>query len=323
MKATYTARPWSGLGDLADVTEPAISVLTPSFNLCRFLRDTVESVGEQSHRGFEHIVVDGGSSDGSLEVLASYPHLRWIAEPDDGPAHAIAKAFRMSRGRYIVQCCVSDGFLDRHWFRKCVEILDGDPETSLVWGVPQYLSETGDILDTSYADLFFDPPGDRRDFLAYWLATGFFFPEGNYCVRRDVFERCYPRLLEDDPFRNHSALGFVYNFNASGYLARFLPMVANYGRTHGDALRHAAADIEGPLQVQYFEAVRAYRRRLLAGAVAHRFLDGQSRPVGEVAQADIGRLRRQVWRERIVRSRAFNSDLHELLALVRKRLGAR
>src|SRR4051812_24895688 len=96
--------------DLCDDARPMISVVTPSLNHGRFLRQTIESVAAQTFRSFEHIVVDGGSTDGTLAILQEFPHLRWVSERDNHVVEAYQKAFDMARGRYIIQCCVSDGF---------------------------------------------------------------------------------------------------------------------------------------------------------------------------------------------------------------------
>jgi glycosyltransferase involved in cell wall biosynthesis len=109
--------------DLCDVAQPVISVITPSLNHGRFLRQTIESVVAQTFRIFEDIVVDGGPTDATVGILKEFPHLRWVSEGDDYVVEAYQKAFAMARGQYIIQCSVSDGFLDPNWFRKCVDIL--------------------------------------------------------------------------------------------------------------------------------------------------------------------------------------------------------
>ena len=178
--------------DLRDVAQPTISVVTPSLNHGRFLRQTIESVAAQTFRNFEHIVVDGGSTDGTVEILKEFPHLRWISERDDHVVEAYQKALFMARGQYIIQCCVSDGFLDPNWFRKCVDVLEKDDEVSLVWGFAQTMSEEGDLLNVSFQEFFNDPPPQKQEFLAYWLATGFPLTEGNYCVRSGVIKKWFP-----------------------------------------------------------------------------------------------------------------------------------
>jgi glycosyltransferase involved in cell wall biosynthesis len=84
------------------MTPPLVSVVTPSYNQGRFLRRTVESVLRQSYPNIECLVVDGGSGDGSREVLRSYgDRLAWVSEPDRGQAHALNKGFARCGGEIL------------------------------------------------------------------------------------------------------------------------------------------------------------------------------------------------------------------------------
>jgi glycosyltransferase involved in cell wall biosynthesis len=298
--------------DLCNLAQPKISVITPSLNLGRFLRETIESVAGQSFRNFEHIVIDGGSTDETLDILKEYPHIRWISEKDRDVVEAYQKGFAMARGEYIIQCCVSDGFLDRHWFRKCAEILDRDVETSLVWGFPQYMSEDGDLLNVSYQEFFNDPPPQKREFLAMWLANGFCFPEGNYCVRGELIKRLFPNDKSEKYFQIHSHLGFMYQFMVQGFSPYFLPVVANFGRTHHDQRGQRLRDVEAPALRAYFHRIDEHKKRLFGGGVVHCFRDGHSNVIGEIGRGEMGTWRRKVWRHRILRSRLLRLDPYTL-----------
>jgi glycosyltransferase involved in cell wall biosynthesis len=84
---------------------PVVSIITPCYNRADFLTAAVESVltqfDEQHNDRYEHIVVDGGSTDGTLAMLAAYPHLRVVSEPDQGMYDAINKGIRLARGEWI------------------------------------------------------------------------------------------------------------------------------------------------------------------------------------------------------------------------------
>lgn len=77
---------------------PRVSIVTPSFNQARYIVATVESIIDQDYPNLEHIVIDGGSTDGTLARLAPYAHLKLVSEPDRGHADAINKGFRLATG---------------------------------------------------------------------------------------------------------------------------------------------------------------------------------------------------------------------------------
>ncbi|MBI4811127.1 MAG: glycosyltransferase [Ignavibacteriales bacterium] len=80
---------------------PKISIVTPSFNQSQFIEANIRSVLSQNYYNVEHIVIDGGSTDGTSDVLKKYSHLHWISEPDRGQSHALNKGFKMATGEII------------------------------------------------------------------------------------------------------------------------------------------------------------------------------------------------------------------------------
>jgi glycosyltransferase involved in cell wall biosynthesis len=78
-----------------------ISIITPSFNQGAYIEQTIRSVLRQNYRPVEHIVVDGGSTDGTVDILRRYPHLTWISETDRGQADALNKGFALARGDIV------------------------------------------------------------------------------------------------------------------------------------------------------------------------------------------------------------------------------
>jgi glycosyltransferase involved in cell wall biosynthesis len=82
-------------------TLPKISIVTPSFNSIHTIHATINSVAGQGYPNVEHIVVDGGSTDGTLEVLKNAPGLIWASEKDEGHYHAMDKGTRMASGGVV------------------------------------------------------------------------------------------------------------------------------------------------------------------------------------------------------------------------------
>lgn len=306
--------------DLQNVSQPVISVVTPSLNHGRFLRQTIESVAAQTFRNFEHIIIDGGSTDGTVEILKEFPHLRWVSERDGHVVEAYQKAFAMARGQYIIQCCVSDGFLDPNWFRKCVEVLEKDDEVSLVWGFAQTMSEEGDLLNVLFQEFFNDPPPQKQDCLAFWLVSGFPLPEGNYCVRSEVIRTWFPDIQSSGWFRTCPHLGFMYKFFTEGYSPYFIPVVANFGRIHHDQRSQRLSDVEKPGQVAYLKAVKMYGKSILRGSAVHRFRSGASQVIGQIQLHDLPSLRKNMWRHRLLRSRLLRRDPYTLALKLKERI---
>jgi glycosyltransferase involved in cell wall biosynthesis len=80
---------------------PKISVVTPTFNGIVTLRETIESVRAQDYKNWEHIVIDGGSTDGTVDLLREYPHLQWVSERDKGHYHAMNKGIEQATGDIV------------------------------------------------------------------------------------------------------------------------------------------------------------------------------------------------------------------------------
>jgi glycosyltransferase involved in cell wall biosynthesis len=80
---------------------PKISIITPSYNQGRYLEQTILSVLNQGYPNLEHIVIDGGSTDDTVEVLLRYPHLIWVSEPDRGQADALNKGLARATGEIV------------------------------------------------------------------------------------------------------------------------------------------------------------------------------------------------------------------------------
>lgn len=260
--------------------KPKVSVITMSYNTGRFLRDTMQSIVNQSYEDFEHIVVDGASTDNSLQILKEYPHIRLISERDSGTLEAFRKGLAVARGEYILQCAASDGYIDEHWIAKCVEILDRDKEVSLVWGLPQYMTEYNELGDISYPQFHNALPPQKIEFAYYWLAANFWLPEGNYCVRREVIDKCFPQYKKGFVEDMAPWLNFNHPFNALGYLPYFIPTVANFGRIHKGQLGQKAneAGFSKKRLKNHLRKIKRYKRKLMLRTTTHKYRNG----VGEL-----------------------------------------
>lgn len=117
---------------------PRISIVTPSFNQGQFLEETVRSVLLQGYPNLEYIVIDGGSTDNSVEIIRKYERwlTHWISEPDRGQASAINKGFRQSTGQ-VMAWLNSDDCLQPGAIRQVVSVFNRSPQTNVVCGYRQ------------------------------------------------------------------------------------------------------------------------------------------------------------------------------------------
>jgi glycosyltransferase involved in cell wall biosynthesis len=126
---------------------PLVSILTPSFNQGRFLRDCVESVELQTYPRVEHVVVDGGSTDDSREILTGTgDSVRWTSEPDRGQADAVNKGFEASTGEIVGWVNSDDGLFDVDTIERVVSAFAANLNVGVVYGDAALVDETGRIL---------------------------------------------------------------------------------------------------------------------------------------------------------------------------------
>ncbi|MHC1791168.1 glycosyltransferase family 2 protein [Solidesulfovibrio sp.] len=139
---------------LSDETPPAprpmVSVVMPSLNQAAFLDAAIGSVLDQSWQRLELIVADGGSTDGSLDILAARaavdPRLRWRSEPDGGPAQALNRALARCRGT-ILGWLNSDDLYTAGAVERAVAALTAAPTLIMVYGHCQHIDGDGRVID--------------------------------------------------------------------------------------------------------------------------------------------------------------------------------
>ena len=143
---------------MPDRTLPTVSVITPSLNRRNQLKGVIDCVRAQTYPHIEHIVIDGGSSDGTHELLeghSSTPSLRWLSEPDDGVYSAVNKGLRLAGGEILAYLNTDDRYFD-YSIETAVEHFLEHPEAVFVYGdLLRY------HLDEDIGELNFYPPFSR------------------------------------------------------------------------------------------------------------------------------------------------------------------
>ncbi len=127
--------------------EPLVSIITPSFNQASFLEETIQSVLAQEYSNIEYIIVDGGSTDGSLEIIQRYADrlAGWVSEPDRGQTDAINKGFALAKGEFLAWLNSDDFYLPQA-VSEASKYLQTHPEAGMVYGDANLVDETGQVI---------------------------------------------------------------------------------------------------------------------------------------------------------------------------------
>lgn len=174
-------------------SHPVISVVTPSYNQGAFLSETIESVlGQEGDFEIDYIIVDGGSTDDSVEIIRRYDRqladgsrtvgcrkvtLRWLSERDRGQTDALAKGFRMARGGILAWLNSDDSYLPGA-LQAATDAFRSFPDTALLYGEAHYCDPAGAIIGRYRTE-----PFDYRK-----LAWFNFICQPSTFFRREAFE---------------------------------------------------------------------------------------------------------------------------------------
>jgi glycosyltransferase involved in cell wall biosynthesis len=127
---------------------PTFSIVTPSFNQAAFIGEALLSVREQNYAGLEHLIIDGGSSDQTTDILRQYSeqttwnHMQWTSEPDRGQSDALNKGFARARGD-IVGWLNSDDRYRPGCLDRVARAFDQHPEVDILYGDYRWVDESG------------------------------------------------------------------------------------------------------------------------------------------------------------------------------------
>lgn len=146
---------------------PKISIVTPSYNMARFFEKTVQSVLIQNYFNFEYIIIDGGSTDESADIIKKYEqHITyWVSEPDQGQSDAINKGFNRATGE--LSCWLnSDDVLLPGALKRVAEVYSKNPDMDIITGNVVYIDKNDRIIKSIRVP--------RQDWFFYKHGVGFF-----------------------------------------------------------------------------------------------------------------------------------------------------
>ncbi|MBN2572302.1 MAG: glycosyltransferase [Ignavibacteriales bacterium] len=167
-----------------------ISVLTPTFNCASYIEKCIHSVLDQNYLDFEHIIVDGGSTDNTVQILTRYDHLKWISEKDNGQSDAMNKAFDMSSGDIIVYCN-GDDYFEPGIFEHVIKVFNRHTDSQIIVGNLNNL-----ILESTKE--FITIPEVKASKVLLPFKYPFPYNPVSYFYKRTVQEHIGPFPIEED-----------------------------------------------------------------------------------------------------------------------------
>ena len=152
---SFVTHPYQPSIDNDGRTYPKLTVVTPSFNQAEYLERTILSVLNQQYPNLEYLIIDGGSTDGSLDIIKKYePYLAgWVSEKDRGQTDAINKGFRRATGDYVAFQNSDDVFAPNA-FARVAEAWRKTPDTDVFFGDMYITDEQDGILEELRAPAF-------------------------------------------------------------------------------------------------------------------------------------------------------------------------
>ena len=175
---------------------PRISIVTPSYNQAQFLEDTLRSVLDQGYPNLEYIVIDGGSSDGSVEIIRRYADRLnyWVSEKDNGHYHAINKGFARATGEVMAWINADDKYCP--WTLETVGgIFAALPQVQWLTSQTQlFWNKQGELIHASFAEPFARSRFLRGQNLANHPRFTHWIQQESTFWRRDLWEKAGSRV---------------------------------------------------------------------------------------------------------------------------------
>ncbi len=206
------------------VTPIKFSIITPSFNQGRFITDCIESVVAQSGDGIEveHIVIDAGSTDETLDILKRYPHLNWDSEPDAGMSDGINKGFLKATGDWLMWLNCDD-YLKPDALTKAADFIANHTDADVVHGDCIFVQEDKTPIRRKY-----DTSVDEWDL----LFVGCVIPSTSTFFRRRIID---DEHLLDMNYKNTMDLEYYLRLMRLGYRFEYIPELLAHFRWHDES----------------------------------------------------------------------------------------
>lgn len=225
----------------SDTSWPRVTVITPSFNQGRYLERTIISIHNQGYPNLEHIIIDGGSTDESVQIIRKYEKrfAYWRSRTDMGQSDAINIGASKATGRYIMWIN-SDDLLMPGALRTLIGTMKDDPAVDLVYGNQVEVDEADRVIKRLFTIDF-----DIRDFL---YEINIIVHQQSAIWTAELFHRVGGLKM----FRYAMDYDLVYRMYASGARFRRIPGFLSAFRVHsqgltgsGEVARHRDSEVDG------------------------------------------------------------------------------
>ena len=221
--------------------EPFFSIVTPSYNYSKYIRECIESVKNQEGVTFEHIVFDAGSTDGTVDIIKEYSNIDLTVEPDSGMSDAINKGFRKAKGKWVMWLNTDDRLLPGA-LKAVAAFAEKHPEADVVHGAWNFVDEEGVFI---------------RAMKALPFSTNMVIEHGCYIASTSLFLR--RKTTIDEGFLLNEQFKYAMDGEYYARLGRAGKRFVNFNQPLADFRQHAAA-----LSARKFDAnsIDANLRRL-------------------------------------------------------------
>ena len=206
------------------MAQPLVSIITPSFNQAAFIQATMDSVLSQDYPHIEYIVVDGGSTDGTVDILKACddPRLTWVSEPDRGQSDAINKGLQKAQGDILAYLNSDDLYLPGA-ISVTVNAFNENPDVDLVYGDCIYIDKNGVQIGAARGEAF-----DLQQ-----IVTGrVFMPQQSAFWRKRVTEAIG---MFDESLHYTMDVDYWLRLFADGFKPAYFPGERGAYRLHGDS----------------------------------------------------------------------------------------
>lgn len=228
----WTDQSWLLPEKMSDGSQwPRISIVTPSYNQGEFIEETIRSVLLQGYPNLEYIIIDGGSTDNTVEIIKKYEKYisYWVSEPDRGQSHALNKGFRQATGA-LIGWQNSDDYYHRQSFLYAAQAHVLLPDTDVIYGAVNLVDEQGKFIKCGGASTF------NLEKILPWSNM---FNQSMF-FRRKIFDE---GNWIDENYHHFMDYDFFWKLILKHYQFSYIPAISAYFRNHSKSKGFRQMDV--------------------------------------------------------------------------------